>query len=171
MYEIGMLILYNRKGVYEIESMGAPPLQEDDGRIYYKLRPAFAGNNEIIYIPVDGVTFMRPLISGQEASEYLDLYSRLKPQIFSSRKITDLIAHYRNLVASDQVKDYLLLLKEIYVKQRDLADRNKKLGQIDAQYLKLAERVVCEEFAIALHTAPELIRKRLYTATRVKATA
>lgn len=171
MYEIGTLIVYDRRGVFQIESAGASPLPRDDGCIYYKLRSASSTNSEVIYIPVDTAAPMRPLISEAEAYEYLALSSRLEPQIYVSRKTTDLIAHYRDMLASCKLEDCLLLIKEVYIKQKDLASRSKKLGQIDQQYRKLAERLVCEEFALVLDTTPELIKKRLYTAMRCKAAA
>lgn len=64
----------------------------------------------------------------------------------------------------------MLLIKEISTKQKDLSSHGKKLGTVDEQYLKLAERLVCEEFAAVLHTTPDAVRKRLHAAMRHKAT-
>lgn len=83
----------------------------------------------------------------------------------------DLTAHYRDLLASRKVEDCLLLIKEIYAKQREMARQKKRPGQVDAQYLKLAEKLICEEFAVVLNTTPDLIRERLYAAAKRKATA
>ena len=82
--------MYERRGVYEVESVGAPPMPTEDGCDYYKLRSAFSGSKEIIYIPVD------------------------------------------------------------------------------EQYLKLVERLVCEEFAAVLRTTPDAAKKWLYAAMRRK---
>ena len=168
MYEIGAIVLYERRGVYRVADVGTPSLRESDTQFYYKLLPVFSNHNEIIYIPVDTTAFIRLLISESEVSEYLKLYTQLKPQIFASRKTTDLIAHYRDMLSSYKLEDCLLLLKELYVKQKDLAGRNKKLGQIDMQYLQIAERLICEEFAVVLQTTPESIKKRLHTGMRSK---
>lgn len=168
MYEAGTLILYDRRGVYEIESTGAPPLPRDDGCTYYKLRSPFSISNEIIYTPVDTAAFMRPLISESQVSGYLELAARLEPQAFTSGKAADLSAHYRGMLSSFRLEDCLLLIKEIHTKQRELAGRGKKLGQVDQQYLKLGERLVCEEFAAVLHTTPDFMKKRLYAAMRRK---
>ena len=56
----------------------------------------------------------------------------------------------------------LLLIKELYLKEKELAAHHKKLGQVDSRYLKVAERLVCEEFAMVLQTTPESIKKRLH---------
>ena len=105
---------------------------------------------------------MRPLISGGEAADYLDRLPQLEPQTFASRRPSDLAAHYQEVLASGRPEDCLLLIKEIHLKERTLTAHNKKLGQVDARYLKIAERLVCEEFAVALDTAPDRIKKRLY---------
>lgn len=168
-YVVGTLVLYDRRGVYEVESVGAPPPPRDEEGVYYKLRSPFSSSNEIIYIPVNSTAFMRPLISEGKVPEYFELASRLEPQVFNFRKTSDLIAHYRGLLASCDLEDCLLLIKEIYIKQRNLAGHSKKLSQADQQYLKLAERLVCEEFAAVLHTTPELVKKRLYLEMRRKA--
>ena len=162
MYAIGTLVLFDRRGVYKITEVGEPPIPASDGCLYYKLQSVFSTSNETIYIPVDTTAFMRPLISEKDVAEYLELSSRLEPQVFTSRKTSDLTAHYRKLLASNQMEDCLLLIKEIYTRQKDMTGQGKKLGQVDSRYLKIAERLVCEEFAVALQTGPDSIKKRLY---------
>ena len=170
MYKIGTLVLYDKRGVYKIESVGPPPVQGTAGN-YYKLRAVFSNSNEIIYTPVDMVASMRPLISNSEATNYLELFAQMEPRVFRSGKATDLAAHYRDMLASHKVEDCLLLIKEIRIRQREIARQKKRLGQVDTQYLKLAEKLVCEEFAVVMDTTPDLIRERLYADIQRKATA
>lgn len=104
----------------------------------------------------------RPLISSGDALDYLKSFAGLEPNVSRSGKTADLTARYRSMLASRRVEDYLRLIKEIHVRQKEMAQRKKRLGQADGQYLKLAERIVCEEFAAVLNTTPEFIRQRLY---------
>ena len=164
MYTVGTSILYGQMGVCSVESIGTPPFERDSGRRYYKLRAAFSSSGELIYIPVDTAASIRPLIDGGEVSHYLKRLPQLKPQIFSSRRPADLSVHYQKLLASCDLEDCLLLLKEIHCKQKTLSAQGKKLGQVDSRYLKIAERLVCEEFAAALHTTPEQMKDCLYAA-------
>lgn len=78
MYEIGTLVLYDKRGVYRIESLGASPIRGTTGD-YYKLNAVFSSSNEIIYTPVNMTSAMRPLISASEALRGLELFSRLDP--------------------------------------------------------------------------------------------
>lgn len=143
----------------KVEGIGTPHFQKDDGHTYYTLRSVFSTSGELIYVPVD-TAVVRPLIGRGEAADYLAQVSELRPKAFNSKKPTELIAHYQEMLASCQPKDCLLLIKEVYCKQKTL----KKLGQVDTRYLKIAERLVCEELAAVLDTKPESIRKRLYSA-------
>lgn len=170
MYEIGTLVLYDRRGVYKVERVGAPPVRGASGD-YYKLCAVFSSSSEIIYTPVDMASSMRPLISGDEADNYLELFPALEPHVLRFSKVMDLAAHYRDMLATRRVEDCLLLIKEIHVRQRELARQKKRPGQVDTQYLKLAEKLICEEFAVALDTTPDSIRERLHAAMQRRVTA
>lgn len=164
MYAVGTSVLYGRTGVCRVEHIGTPPFHKNDGSSYYTLRSIFSTSGELIYIPVDTAVSMRPLIGKNEASGHLDQIPGLKPKAFSSRKPAELAAHYQQELASCEPESCLLVIKEIYLKEKELAAHNKKLGQVDSRYLKIAERLVCEEFAVALDTGPEFIRRRVYAA-------
>ena len=170
MYEVGALVLYDKRGVYKVDSVGPPPVRGTSGD-YYKLRAVFSNSNEIIYTPVDAISSMRPLISSSEAVHHLESFSQLEPHVFRSGKTMELTAHYQSMLASHRVEDCLLLIREIHIKQGEMVQQKKQLGQMDAQYLKLAEKLISEEFAVVLDTTPDLIRERLYAVTGCKATA
>lgn len=163
MYNIGTLVLYDRAGVYKVESIGTPPIEGTKGD-YYKLCAVFSSSSDVIYTPVSASLSTRPLISSGEALGYLKSFAGLEPNVSRSGKTADLTARYRSMLASRRVEDYLRLIKEIHIRQREMAQSKKRLGQVDSQYLKLAEKLVCEEFAAVLNTTPELILQRLYAA-------
>ena len=166
MYTVGTSILYGRTGVCRIEGIGIPHFQKDNGRTYYTLRSMFSTSGELIYVPVDTSVAMRPLIGHREAADYLNLILKLRPVAFRSNKPADLSVHYQEMLASFELKDCLLLIKEVYWKQKSL----KKLGQVDSRYLKIAERLDCEELAAVLGAKPESVRKCLYSAMEQEAT-
>lgn len=160
--------MYSRMGVCQVESIGAPSFQADDKRSYYKLRSLFSSSGELIYVPVDGAAALRRLIDHGEASGYLQMLPQLKPKLFRSKRPAEIAAHYQEVLASCEPQNCLLLLKEIYLKERELFAHSKKLGQVDSKYLKVVERLVCEEFAVALDTTPDSMKSRLYEAMQIK---
>lgn len=168
MYAVGTPVLYSRMGVCQVESIGVPSFQTGDKRSYYKLRSLFSSSGELIYVPVDGAAVLRRLIDHGEASGYLQILPQLKPKLFRSKRPAEIAAHYQEVLASCEPKNCLLLLKEIYLKERELFTHSKKLGQVDGKYLKMVERLVCEEFAVALDTTPDTMKSRLYEAMQIK---
>ena len=92
----------------------------------------------------------------------------LEARAFHARRPADLTTHYQKLLATCRLEDSLVLLKELHCKQKELAARSKKLGQVDIRYQKLVERLVCEEFAAALGATPDSMKGRLYAAMEQK---
>ena len=162
MYDVGTSVLYSRIGVCVVADIGPTPLRRGDQRLYYRLRSLFSSADETAYIPVDAAGDLRPLAGSGEAAECWTMLRDLRPQTCGSRKIPELILHYQERLSSGRLRDCLGLIKEIRLKERELACRGKKLGQVDLKYLKIAEKLVCEELAAVEHTAPESIRTRLY---------
>lgn len=165
MYTVGTSVLYSRIGVCEVEEIGPPPSPKMDDRNYYKLRSVFSSSSGlVIYAPVDTTVFMRPLIDGSKAIDYLEQLPSLETQAVHSGNPAEQAARYQELLDTCQVLDSLVLLKELDGRRRELAGRKKKLGQLEERYLKTAEKLVCEEFAAVLRTTPEQIKEQLYAA-------
>lgn len=60
------------------------------------------------------------------------------------------------------------MLKAIWEKEKGLTGGKRRLNQTDVKYRRLAEKLVCGEFAAALHAEPEAMRERLYRAMEQK---
>lgn len=169
MYTVGTYLLYRSSGVCRVEGMDAPKMAKAEKRRYYKLRPAFSTGLDYIYVPLDSPVPLRPIISSGEAVRYLDLVAGLKPKTAGMQKTAELAAHYQDLLSTGDPENSLLVIKEIWEKEKGLAGTGKrKLNQADVKYRRLAEKLVCEEFAAALNTEPEAMKERLYQAMECK---
>lgn len=168
MYTVGTYLLYRSAGVCRVEGMDAPRMAKAEKRQYYKLRPAFSTGLDYIYVPLDSPVPLRPIISSGEAVRYLDSVACLKPKAAGMQKTADLTAHYQNLLSTGDPENSLLVIKEIWEKEKGLTGAKRKLNQADVKYRRLAEKLVCEEFAAALHTEPEAMKERLYQAMERK---
>lgn len=165
-YTVGASVLYGRMGVCRVEDICAPPFRQENDRRYYRLRAVFSSSSECIYLPVDAKAPLRPLIDQERASDCLRQFPGLQAPECGARKPAEAAAHYQEALSSCEIMDCLMLLKEIHHKQKTLAERNKRLSQVDVRYLKIAERLACEELAAALDDQPETIRERLYESLR-----
>ena len=159
MFSIGSYVMYGKRGVCKVESIGRffeESMQDD--REYYKLLPVFVkGDN--VYIPVENHVFMREVISSDKARAYLEEVQTIEGDSFNCKQQTRLADHYKEMMDTYDIHVLLSLIKGLYVKQYHAVKKNKKLCQIDQRYLKSAEDIAYGEFAVALQSTPEQIRK------------
>lgn len=149
MYEAGDVVVYGSVGVCKIEAVGVPDLEAaDNNRIYYTLAPVYKDGR--IYAPVDTRTFMRPIISREEALALIRAMPAIDESVYESRNMGMLKEHYRDLLLSHDCVDLIHVIKSVYVKRRTLAENRKSLGQVETQYMRQAEEMLYDEFAVAL---------------------
>lgn len=86
--------------------------------------------------------------------------------ILRSRKPAQLTEHYKKMLVTYRPEVLLALMKEGYVKKTEAEEQRKKPGQIDLQYLKSAEELVCAELTVALNSTVETIKGYLESRIR-----
>lgn len=150
MFQKGDYIIYGNTGACRVEEANVPMdlSSSESDALYYKLSPVL--DSAIIYVPVTTTKFMRPVLTRQQA---LDLISQI-PQIqldpFEGRDHRMLADHYRNFIQSHDCEDLVQLIKTLYLKNQDMAERGKRASNTDLQYLKLAKELLHSELSIAL---------------------
>ena len=70
MYQAGEFIVYGTNSVCRVESIGKPPFETEEDKLYYTLVPVTG--TETIYIPTDSPVFTRPVISREKAEELIN---------------------------------------------------------------------------------------------------
>jgi CarD family transcriptional regulator len=149
MYSVGDLVIYGCEGVCKVEDIGLPNIMSiNKNRIYYTLSPVYM--NEVVYAPVDGDIFMRLVLSRTEAMELIRKIPAIKECEFDNCDLNILKERYRNLMQSHDCMDLIQLIKTIFLKRQQVAQKGTKLSQVDDQYMKQAEELLHGEFAIAL---------------------
>lgn len=163
-YSVGEIIVYGGTGVCRVQEIAAPRAKGPDaGRRYYVLKPLFQDGT--ISIPVDTKVFMRPVISAQEAERLIDALPTLKAEAYHDRNFNQLAAHYDQVLGSHDCRDIARLAMSIHAKQRWAEQQSKKLGQVDARYMKRAEGLLFGELSVALgiprDDVPDYIERRV----------
>lgn len=149
MYTAGDKIIYGGSGVCTVLEVCTPNFsREERGRQYYKLCPVYG--TETIYAPVDTRTFMRPVMTKEEAEALIARIPEIDECVCTSHSITMLRQQYEEFFRSHDCETYIQLVKGIYSK----GAAGKKLGQTDQRYMKRAEDVLYGELAVALGIAP-----------------
>ncbi len=149
MHSVGDLVVYGSVGVCKVEAIGVPALSGvDSTKDYYTLAPLYKDGR--IYAPVDTCTFMRPVMSRDDALSLVRRIPTIDESIYESSQMGQLKEHYQALLLSHDCADLVHIIKSVYVKGRALAENRKSLGNVEAQYLKRAEEMLYDELAVAL---------------------
>ena len=149
MYTAGDKIIYGGSGVCTVVEICTPNFSREEwGKKYYKLRPVYG--TETIYAPVDTQTFMRPVMTKEEAEELIARIPEIDECVCSSHSITMLRQQYEEFFKDHDCETYVQLVKGIYSK----GAAGKKLGQTDQRYMKRAEDTLYGELAVALGITP-----------------
>lgn len=152
MYAVGEKIIYGSSGVCVVTEICTPNFsREERGKRYYKLRPVYGA--ETIYVPLDTVAFMRPVMTRQEAETLIARIPEIRAAVCESRSVTALRQQYEAFFKVHDCETYISLVKGVHSKGRS----GKKLGQTDLKYKKRAEEIIHGELAVALGISPEQV--------------
>ena len=165
-FQNGQIIVYGNLGVYEVENIA--PMSFGDGcfREYYTLRPYFSDSNDRTYIPTSKKDLLRPVISPEQAEEYLKQIGTEDTPAGSFTNQTFLAAHYQEMLQGNDFYTTLRLFKEIYHKERLQKSRGRKVNAMDVHFCQLAEHVLTEELAITFQETPAQAAERLKDAVK-----
>lgn len=149
MFQPGEFIVYGSTGVCRVEALERPGLSGDRERQYYRLNPLH--QDGLIYTPVEGgkVT-MRAVISRAEAQALLDLIPTLRAEPCQGTTLQSLAQHYQSVVRTHDCRELLELMMSIHTKRRQAEAQKRRLGMVDEQYRKQAERLLHGELSVAL---------------------
>lgn len=167
MFEIGTYVLYGANGVCKIEGKTTDKIAGEE-REYYVLAPAGI-TGAAIMVPADNqalLTKMKEIISGDEISRLIEAVKK-SPLIWENdnKKRNEL---FGEILARADRKDIMLLIRSILIKKKELALFGKKLTLSDDNMLKRAEKLINDEFAVALGiesgAVPDFIREKMSVA-------
>ena len=113
MFEVGSYVVYGKNGICRVEEIG-PRSFGGQNRIYYRLSPVFTPG-EVIYVPVEGGAHMRRPVTSQQAIAYIRSFPGIQPRLLRSRAKDQLVAHYQELLGTQELEACLALIKEGYI--------------------------------------------------------
>lgn len=164
LFHPGQVLVYGNVGVCRVEEIGTPHFLRGEGRQYYTLTPVYSKHKEKIYLPTATQADIRPPVTSQQAAAYLAQMPELEVRMSRYVKPTLLAQHYQELMQSHRVGDYLRVFKEISCKEQQRKSCGKKLNIVDKDFYQTAEKLLSEEFALALQTTPAAMCEQLHTA-------
>ena len=164
MFEIGEKIVYGSTGVCEVENIAPMDFAgKGEKELYYVLHPLY--QDGVIYAPVQGTVYMRPILSAQEVDRLIDGIPQIEASVVEERSLTTLAAHYETILSTHDCRELLTLSMSLYEKKQRARQQKKKFGQIDTRFMKRTEELLFGEMAAALdipvEKVPDYIAKRV----------
>lgn len=141
MYKVGEYVVYKRD-VCKIAKIKENYLQ---GKDYYLLNPLLDETLKI-EIPVD-CTGLRDLISRDDINEIIKKIPDIEVINSNIRQIDN---EYKALMNSGSHADLIKVIKTSYLRNKEKADNNKKIGDKENNFLKQAEKYFYSELSIVL---------------------
>ena len=169
MFNIGDLIVYGNNGVYNVAEYCKSPVDKNDTRTFYLLRPLYESASNIIMTPAcnDRVN-MRYLISKEEAYSIIDkipFIPELTVEFERARRDV-----YKTALTSGNLEEYVKIIKTVHTRREMVMKTRKRLSETDAEYEKRAKFCLYSEFAsvfdIPFSSVEEFINQRISAEAR-----
>lgn len=148
MFEKGEYIVYGFTGVCRVEDITTINMNgANRDRLYYVLEPVNTGGR--IYTPIDNnKTVMRRILTQEEAEELINQVLDIGHLWVQDEKARE--ESYRTALKNCDCREYIRMIKTLYVQQQERSARGRKMSAMDHKYLKMAEDSLYSELSIPL---------------------
>lgn len=161
MFKENDLVVYQGAGVCKITSIQPVDFGvKGEKKPYYYLEPLY--QKGLIYAPVDSSEIkIREIICREEAQSLMGDIAHVDPDRFKGTSVQQTVTYYQQILDSHNCRDLLSMIKGLYLKELEAAERNKKLGQIDRKYLRRAEDLLFGELATVLDLSKDRVQTHI----------
>lgn len=154
MFEVGEKVLYSLNGVCEIIDI----TEKSFGNIkikYYVLKPVY-NDKSTVFVPVENETLvskMKKLCTKEQIDEMLNNI----PMQNVEWNGNDIARRddFKNIISRGEMKEILILLKQIWLRRREQIAKGRKLHNSDEMYMREAEKMIKEELSIVIGVEQE----------------
>ena len=155
MYELSALILYGTLGVCRVDGVVTRKIDGED-KAFYELKPLY--QTCVVYAPVEGKVFTRPIISREEAERLILSIPSIRPKICPIKAAGQLADFYERAIGTHDCGELIELTMSIYAKKRLAERQKKKIGAVDERFMKRAEDLLFGELGAALEIPRDDVR-------------
>lgn len=159
MFQVDSFVVY-KNDVCKVKEVKKNHFNNED---YYLLIPV---NDESLKIEVpvsNKYGFIRKLLTKNEIEVILNQIPNIDVIRVDDRMIEN---EYRNLLKNGKHLDLVRIIKTTYLRNKNRTDNNKKIGEKDSMYFRLAEKYLYTEFSVVLNLSYEETKE--YVISRVE---
>jgi len=150
MYKVNDYIMYNTTGVCKVTDIKQGKLFTDVETKYYVLHPVFENNASSIMISVDNTKVkMRRVISEDDVAALIDAFPTIETGWINDNKLR--CAKHKEYLLSGRCEEWIKLFKTLQLKKSEKVEINKSLSPTDEATMRYAEKLLYQEFSIALN--------------------
>lgn len=97
-------------------------------------------------------TYLRDLISKEEVENIIKEIPKIEVISCEDKQLE---SEYKTLLSSNDLKDYVKIIKTTYLRNKEREENKKKQSDKDHHYFELAEKYLYNEFSIVLNKTYE----------------
>lgn len=149
MYHVGDYIVKAASGVCQVKAIIHPDFVSDKEKLYYLLAPV-TDENANLYVPVDrGEESARPVMTEQEAKTLVKKIPTIDATWINNERERE--HDYKEAVQSNDPERLVGIIKLIYGRKKERAEKGKKTTAVDGRYYDTAEKLLYSELELAMH--------------------
>ncbi len=154
MFSIGQKIVYGSEGVFEVVEYARSPIDKNDTRQFYVLRPLHGPSCNVIYTPVDNDKVrMRPVMDKEAALVLIKRMPDIPMLTVECEKNRREV--YRATLAQADTDEYVSIIKTVWERKAEFAKQKKRISESDNDYEKKAKFCLYGELSVALEIEVE----------------
>ena len=149
MFSIGDNIVYGSEGAYTVTEYTSSPIDKNDTRQFYVLRPVHGPVGNVIITPVgNDKVKMRAVMSREDALAFIDRMPSIPTLTVEREKNRREI--YRQSLANASIEELVSIIKTVTVRREEHLRAKKRLSESDNDYEKKAKFCLYGELSISL---------------------
>ena len=154
----GEYIVYGTTGVCQVKDITSMSMDErQQEKLYYILEPMGVRGSRIM-TPVEGnKSIMRPVLSRDEAYHLIDGIQDVDELWITDDKQREM--KYKEALKTCDCRQWIGMIKTLYVRKKDRMSRGKRLTEVDERYLKKAKENLYRELSIPLEISEEEVEQ------------
>jgi CarD family transcriptional regulator len=149
LFSIGDKIVYGSEGVFTVSEYTDSPIDKNDDRRFYVLKPIFGPEGNIIMTPVDNINVkMRAVMDRSDALSFIERIPDIC--ILTVEKEKNRRDTYREALACANCEQYVSIIKTVYARREEAIKQKKRLAESDNDYEKKAKFCLFGELSVAM---------------------
>ena len=149
LFSIGDKIIYGSDGVYTVAEYTSSPIDKNDTRQFYVLRPVYGHESNIIITPATNERGkLRAVMSREEALAFIESMPGIEILVVEREKNRRDV--YRRALEVTTAESMAQIIKTVSARREELAKVKKRPSESDNDYEKKAKHCLYGELSIAL---------------------